>query len=83
VGRPPPRSRRGIRFLTPDVVEQLRANPKRWARVKAWPSKSSAASAAKRVRTGEISGVDPAEWEVEARTTDGGSALWLRFVGSA
>lgn len=66
------------------MLEELRRNPNRWARVKRWEKRTSASSAAQRIRKGEQAGIDPKEFESRGAILDGGkaSALYLRFVGS-
>lgn len=79
---PPPRTR--VRIVVGDsTVKALRSRPGQWARVKSWTTKSTASAAAKRIRDGKVPGLAVDDWEAEGRTTDGGSALWLRFVGSS
>lgn len=74
---PPPKRRQGAPFLTPEVEAALRANPGRWARIKDYPTKTSADSARKRV----VAGVYGPGWEAEQRRTPTGSILYMRYVG--
>lgn len=59
------------------ILEPLRTNPNRWARVATYESRSGVGTAAKRAR--ELVGAD---FEIVTRTVDGGSAMFARFVGA-
>lgn len=72
----PPESETGRKPIVKQaapLVEALREEPGRWARIATWDGHSSAASAAKRLREA----YDDIEWV--ARKTDDGSTLWGRF----
>lgn len=66
------------------MLEELRRNPGRWARIKRYEKKTSASSAAQRIRKGDLPDVDPKDFEARGAILDGGEAsvLYLRFVGS-
>lgn len=81
----PPAARTGTnkRFLTADQEAQLRAHPKRWARIRTYDKPATATALAYSVKKGK-SALDPAEWEATSRRLpEGGSALWLRYLGPA
>lgn len=82
----PPRSRFGRARLEEEigeaVLEQLRAHPGKWAKVRTWAVKSSASTAASRIRKGEAPGLPAVEWEAVGRSVPGGSALYLRYRGA-
>ncbi len=64
-------------------VAELKANPKRWAKVETHTSKSAASSTRSRFKKGSYGEVAPPHFEARAcRLADGkGSALYMRYVG--
>ena len=76
----PPASRRGRSSVDwSKVVEPLRAQPKRWAKVRTFPGKTSAASSVKSFRKS----VGPDFECVGRQLPEGGSAIFARFIGGA
>lgn len=79
---PPPRAGSGaVSPVPPAALEELRAHPKRWARVKEYPSSSGANTYAANVTKGKVRALPPDEWEAVARREGKGSILYLRFKG--
>lgn len=68
--------------FSPAVLDELRANRARWARVDNFKSKSGASSRLTAFKKGTYKPVTPPLWEAAARRTPTGSAFYLRFVGS-
>ena len=78
---PPPIRRGTPGVLTAEVEAILRAVPGEWIRLHYYKYASGASSAAKSMRSGKWPGIDPAEWEAEARKNGSGSVLYVRFTG--
>jgi hypothetical protein len=76
---PPPKHRKGAAPFAEHLIPALMANPGNWARVREWPSKSSAASMAKKIAAGHP--MLPGCWETEARIRGTSSVLYARYVG--
>ncbi len=74
---PPPRGGPRRHLIAPELLDALRADPGRWARVKTYGTKTSAQTARAKIAKGALG----PGWEVVARQIPGGSALWLRWVG--
>ena len=73
----PPAIRRGRKTVDwSKILEPLRHNPNRWARVRNYDKPPSAASSVSGIRKR----VGP-EFEVVGRKIDGGSAIFARFIG--
>jgi hypothetical protein len=69
------------RLLTPEQEAEMRANPKRWALIKQFSSKSGARACVTKIRQGKSPGLDQSEWEAVSRIVDSGSRVYLRYVG--
>lgn len=78
---PPQRGGQLRIFLTPSVVAELEDNPDRWARVTTFDGKSSAVSAAKKLRTLGQPGIEKDKFEFLGRHHGTGSALYVRYIG--
>jgi hypothetical protein len=75
---PPPARRRSEASTIPDqILDELRANPGRWAKVLRYTTKTSANSALGRIRKGLYG----PGWEAKARRVPDGSVLYLRWIG--
>lgn len=78
------RSYGGRPLQWPSRLLPVRECPGVWAKVRTYPSPTSASSRASELRNGRVPGVDPAEWEFTSRATDdGGGAVYARFMGEA
>lgn len=78
---PEVRGRRTTPMLAPSIRQALIAHPGRWARIKTYDKKSSASSAAQRIKKGQVDDLPPGDWEPAARVLPaGGSALYLRHI---
>lgn len=76
---PPPSNRGGGNSMTGRFIGMLPAlkdRPEQWARLASWSGKSSAASAAKRLRK-----VGPAGYEYKPVIREGRSLLYARYMG--
>lgn len=77
---PPAKTGRNANTIDADVLAALKANPGRWAKVRTWPTKSSAHSAATRITKKKVHGPG---WECASRLlpAGAGSVLYMRWVG--
>lgn len=68
---------------TPKQIDEMRANPHHWMRVRDYDSANAASPAAMRIRKGGYSQLGSADaWEATARKTETGSAIWMQYLGT-
>lgn len=77
-----PRGRAAKCPLTADQLDELRANPGRWARIHTYDRHTSASSAARRIQKGTYPEMPEGHWEATGRRDGAGSVLYARYVGA-
>lgn len=80
-----PPDRRSPRDGSPEwneIVAKLAANEGQWAKVKHYPSRSAAASAAGNAKRGIVKAFRAHRWDARSsQTEDGGADLYLKCLG--
>ena len=76
----PPTARRGEPILTAKQERALRAREGEWARVREYPAKTSAGTAASQANKGKRA-PDTGRWQWKGVKHGDGSALYVRFLG--
>jgi hypothetical protein len=75
---PPPLSvGTGVRVF--DVLEPLRSQPGKWARIYGPVKPQTAASYSNRIKSGQYAGIVSGEFEAVSRTIDGEGFVWARY----
>jgi hypothetical protein len=76
-----PPERKAIRWT--DKLAPVRENPGRWAKFVTPTSKASASSTVVGLRKGNVTGIEPDEWDFENANIDGQGFIYAMYLGPA